>query len=108
MMQLQGVSGLQQALAVMVKASAISNADAVKLSSFAQTHSTDDDTDDDSGAPDAEVYENHSGGIIDTLNGLLEQATSQLDEIRGTETNNKNNFEMLKQSLTDDVKYATK
>merc|ERR1719230_1620608 len=69
--------------------------------------STSDD-DDDAGAPAAAVYESHSGGIIDTLNGLLEKGQTQLDAATATETTNKNNFEQLKQGLTDEIKYANK
>merc|ERR1719420_318763 len=69
--------------------------------------STDDD-DSEEGAPDAAVYESHSGGILDTLGGLLEKAENQLNTATGTETANKNNFEQLKQSLTDEIKYANK
>merc|ERR1719198_1330382 len=78
--------------------------DAAGITSFMQ--STTDDDDSDTGAPDAAVYESHSGGIIDTLNGLLEKAENQLNTATGTETANKNNFDQLKQSLTDEIKYA--
>merc|ERR1740130_768143 len=60
------------------------------------------------GAPDAAAYESHSTGILDTLNGLLEKAQEQLSTARGTETNSKNNFDMLKQSLHDEIAYANK
>merc|ERR1719329_286220 len=66
------------------------------------------ESDDDAGAPAAEVYGSHSGGIIDTLTGLLDKANAQLADAQSTETNNKNNFDQLKQSLTDDIKYANK
>jgi hypothetical protein len=106
MMQLKNANSLTDALSLMVKASVISTGDASVLSSFVQT--TSDDDDDESGAPDAAVYENHSGGIIDTLNGLLEKAETQLNTATGTETANKNNYDQLKQSLTDEIKYANK
>jgi len=95
---------------VMVKASGISSMDAQGILALAQTSSKSDDDDDDSetGAPEAAAYESHSGGIIDTLNGLLEQATSQLDAATKAETTNKNNFDMLKQGLTDEIKFANK
>ena len=56
------------------------------------------------GAPDAFVYENQSGGIVATLEGLLEKAESQMDDARKKETANLNNFDMLKQSLEDEIK----
>ena len=49
-----------------------------------------------------------SGGIIDTLNGLLEKGETQLNTATATETTNKNNFDQLKQSLTDEIKFANK
>jgi chromosome segregation ATPase len=110
MMQIKSATSLEQALAVMVKASGISSMDANGIMALAQTSSKSEDDDDDSeaGAPEAAAYESHSGGIIDTLNGLLEQATSQLDEATKAETTNKNNFDMLKQGLTDEIKFANK
>merc|ERR1719284_2222408 len=104
MMQLKSANNLAQALTIMVKASAISSADATKLTALMQT----DESDSETGAPAAEVYENHSGGIIDTLNGLLEKAESQLDAATKAETTAKNNYELKKQSLTDEIKFANK
>jgi len=106
MMQLRNAGSLEQALAVMVKASAISQADSSQLAALVQTQS--DESDSDSGAPAAAVYESKSGGIVDTLNGLLEKAQGQLDSATKAETSAKNNFEMLKQSLEDEIKYANK
>jgi len=106
MMQLKNAHSLTDALTLMVKASVISTGDASALSSFVQT--TSDDDDDDMGAPDAAVYDSHSGGILDTLNGLLEKAEAQLTSATSQETSNKNNYDQLKQSLTDEIKYANK
>merc|ERR1719248_143067 len=58
------------------------------------------------GAPDAAVYESHSGGVVDVLEDLLEKATNQLDDARKAETKAKNEFEVLKQSLTDEIRFA--
>jgi len=67
----------------------------------------DADADDEVNAPAAAVYEGHSGGIIATLEGLLEKAEAQLDTARKTETSNLHNYEIMKQALTDEVKYGT-
>merc|ERR1719375_775471 len=88
----------------MVKAQSLSGSDAHKLTALIQSNN-DDDAD---GAPDPAAYENQSGGIIDTMNDLLEKAQTQLDSARATETANVQNFEMLKQSLTDEIKFANK
>jgi hypothetical protein len=106
MMQLKSANNLEQALDVMVKASAISQADGSRLAALVQTQS--DDSDSDMGAPAAEVYESKSGGIVDTLNGLLEKAQGQLDAATKAETSAKNKYDLLKQSLEDEIKYANK
>merc|ERR1719478_965705 len=104
MLQLKNAGSLTEALTAMVQASVFSSADAKRLTALAQT----DEEDQDTGAPAAAVYESHSGGILDTLAGLLEKAESQLDEARAKETAAKNNFDMLKQSLSDEIKFANK
>jgi len=104
MMQIKTASNLEQALAAMVQASAISTADANKLSSFVQTQDSDEET----GAPEAAAYESKSGGIVDTLNGLLDKAEGQLDAATKEETTAKNNYDLKKQALTDEMKYANK
>merc|ERR1719502_1981064 len=99
-------NNLVQALGAMVDASLIASQDAAKLTALVQDSESDED--EDAGAPAAAVYKGHSGGIIDTLEGLLDKAKDSLEKARGTETSNKHNFEMLKQSLEDEIKFATK
>ena len=106
MMQLQNANSITQALDIMVKASFISSADASQLTALVQT--SNDDSDEETGAPAAAVYENHSGGIIDTLNNLLGKAEGQLDSATKAETQAANAYDMLKQSLSDEIKYANK
>merc|ERR1719159_1373480 len=102
MLQLQSASSITQALSVMVQASVLSSADASRLTALVQT----DDSDDAQGSPAAAVYEGHSDGIIGTLEGLTEKAEGQLDKARKTETTAAQNYQMLKQSLTDEIKFA--
>jgi len=71
------------------------------------SHSSDDD-DMNFGAPAAAVYENKSGGIIEALQGLLEKAQNQLDAAEKKETDAIHNFELLRQSLQDEMKFETK
>jgi hypothetical protein len=108
MMQLKSAGSVIQALTVMVEASSISSADASKLNAFLQNQNQDQDSSDEPGAPAATVYENHSGGIIGTLQDLLEKAEAQLDEARKTETKNIQAYEMLASSLKDEIKYGQK
>jgi len=104
MMQLKNAGSVVQALKVLVSAESLSNADEGKLSALLQSSSDDDD----SGAPAGSVYDSHSNGVVDVLNDLLEKANSQLDEARKTEVSDKNNFLMLKQSLTDEISFENK
>merc|ERR1719253_487466 len=92
----------------MVQASVFSSADASRLTASVQTQQGDSDSDDAFGAPAAAVYKGQSGGIIGTLEGLTEKADGQLDKARKTESTNVQNFQMLKQSLTDEIKFASK
>jgi hypothetical protein len=110
MMQLKSASNLADALSALVQASVFSSADASRLTALVQSQQSagDDDSDAAPGAPAAAVYEGHSDGIIGTLEGLTEKAESQLDKARKTETTSLQNFEMLKQSLTDEIKFANK
>ena len=59
-----------------MKASSINAMDAACIASFMQSSTID--ADDGMAAPDAGVYESSSGGIIDTLNGLLERGETLL------------------------------
>merc|ERR1719201_1679149 len=102
MMQLQSATSLTDALKVMVQASVLGSADANRLAALVQTD------DSDAGAPAAAVYEGHSDGIIGTLEGLTEKAEGQLDKARKTETTSLQNYQMLKQSLTDEIEFAEK
>jgi len=108
MMQLKGIKSMTDVFATMIKASAMSSADATRLAALVQTENDSDDAELDAGAPQAAAYEGQSGGIVDTLEGLLEKAQNQLGELQKTEVNKKNNFSMLKQSLEDEVKFASK
>jgi len=106
MMQVQSATNIAQAMEVLVHASAINSADAARLTALVQSRDTEEDT--SFGAPAATVYESHSGGIVETLEGLLDKAEAQLDAARKQETAATHNFEMLKQSLEDEIKFASK
>merc|ERR1719145_334916 len=92
----------------MVQASVLSSADASRLTALVQTSQEDQDSDSVLGAPAASVYEGHSDGIIGTLEGLTEKAEGQLDKARKTESTSLQNYQMLKQSLTDEIEFAEK
>merc|ERR1712194_851456 len=82
MLQMKNAGSVVDALEAMVRASLIEVSD----------------DDDEAGAPAAAVYKSQSGGIVDTIQDLLEKAEDQLADIRKTETKNKNNFDLLEKS----------
>jgi vacuolar-type H+-ATPase subunit I/STV1 len=104
MLQLKNVRNVADALKVMVEASAMNSADAERLTALVQTTQNSDDADD--GAPAAAVYESKSGDIVATIEDMKDKAEGQLDDARKKETAAKHNYEMLKQSLEDSIKFA--
>merc|ERR1719331_80337 len=88
----------------MVQASAFSSADAFRLTLLLQN--SQEESDGSSDAPAAAAYEGHSGGIVATMEGLLDKAEAQLAACRKTEAENLHNFEVLKQSLTDELNFG--
>merc|ERR1740130_2132566 len=106
MMQLKKAGSVVQALETMVKAETLSTAEGARLTALVQDKSSSDD--DDTGAPEAAAFSNQSGGVVDVLNDLLEKAQTQLDTARTKEESDVQNFELLSQSLKDEIKFANK
>lgn len=108
MLQLRGSTSITQALKTMVEASMFSTADASRLTALVQTSDSSSDDSENMGAPDPTVYENQSGGIVETLNSLKDKAQDQLDAARKAETESLRAYELLKQSLEDSMKFDNK
>jgi len=109
MLQSKSVASFVQALDAMVQASVFSSADAKRLTALLQSsQEPEEDGEESFGAPAAAVYKSHSGSIIDTLEDLAEKAEAELSDARKQETTALHNFEMLKQSLSDQIKFDTK
>jgi len=108
MMQLKSATSVAEALAVMVEATSISSADASKLTALLQNSQASEDGDSELGAPAATVFSSKSGGVLSTLEDLHDKAETQLEEARGTEKKSVQAYQMLAQSLKDEIKYANK
>merc|ERR1719190_63058 len=108
MLQLKNANSITQALSVMVQASMLSSADGQRLTALVQSSqdSQEGNGDDDVNAPDPAIYKGHSADIIATLEDLLAKAEDQLSTARKTETANVHNFQMLRQSLEDQIKFG--
>ncbi|CAK0796494.1 unnamed protein product [Prorocentrum cordatum] len=75
-----------------------------------QSSSQNQDSGDDelSGAPAAAVYKSHSAGLVDLMEDLQEKAEEDLGALRKAESNAKQNYLMLKQSLEDSMSNSGK
>jgi len=101
-------ANLVKALGAVLDAAAFPSQDQAKLTALVQSQQTEDADDLAFGAPSAAAYKTHSSGILDVLEDLREKAEGQLSDLRTAESNNKHNFEMLKQSLQDQSAADTK
>merc|ERR1719364_596504 len=105
-----GLNNLIKTLGTVIDAAAFPVTDQKKLAALVQARqgADSDDSDDEFGAPAASVYKSHSSGIFDVLEDMKEKAEGQLSELRKAESSAKHNFDMLAQSLTDQVEADTK
>jgi len=102
------INSVVQSLSVIVDAASFTLADKQRLTSLVQAQDGSDVDDDDFGAPAAAAYKSHSSNIVDVLEDLKEKAEEQLAGLRKAETNANHNFNMLKQSLNDQMGADTK
>merc|ERR1719492_723203 len=102
-MNTDSAANLAKALGVVLDAAAFPSQDQAKLTALVQAQQTDDSDDLAFGAPSAATYQTHSTGILDVLEDLKEKAEGQLSDLRKAGSNNRHNFEMLKQSLEDQI-----
>jgi len=106
LLQYKSTGNIAMALGAMVQASMLSSSDATRLTALVQSKASGESDEEEMGAPDPAAYKGHGAGIIGTLEDLLEKAESQLEAAQKTETSNKQNYDMLKQSLEDEIKFA--
>ncbi|CAK0808981.1 unnamed protein product, partial [Prorocentrum cordatum] len=92
---------LMKGLTAVMEAASFTAASKQKLTALVQAGQSSDSDEDPMGAPAATVYKTHSSDILDLLEDLKEKAEEDLAALRKAETNTKQNFEMLEQSLTD-------
>merc|ERR1719281_832330 len=98
------MTSLIQGLGAVVNAAGFSTQDHEKLVALVQAQQEDSET----GAPAAASYKSQSGGIVDVLEDLKEKAEGELADARKAESNAKHNYEMMKQSLEDQMAADTK
>jgi len=100
------MTNLLQSLSAVIDAAGLASRDHEKILALVQAQQNDEDG--ELGAPAAATYKSQSGGIVDMLEDLKEKAETELAEARKAESNTKHNYEMMKQSLEDQMAADTK
>merc|ERR1719327_1350142 len=100
------LESVMKGLDAIINAASFSANDHQKLTALVQQNDASDD--EEFGAPAAAVYKTHSSSIFDVLEDMKEKAEGQLADLRKAESTTKHNYEMLKQSLTDQMEADTK
>jgi hypothetical protein len=98
------MASLLQSLGAVVDAAGFTSADHQKLTALVQSQGEDSEA----GAPAAANYKSQSGGIVDLLEDLKEKAEGELAEARKAESSAKHNFNLMRQSLEDQMAADTK
>jgi vacuolar-type H+-ATPase subunit I/STV1 len=93
----QAFKDMASSLNVILNAAVFSTHDKSQLKAFLQSNQ------EGVNAPEAAAYESHSSGILDTLADMQVKAEGMLSESRKTEMNSKHSFELLAQSLNDEM-----
>lgn len=95
----KALKDLTGSLSVIMDAAIFSTQDKQALKAFLQSGENEDGVH----APAVEAYESHSSGILDTLADMQEKAEGMLAEARKTEVNARHAYELLAQSLKDEL-----
>jgi len=101
-------ASVAKALGAVIDAAAFSTQEKNQLVAMVQSQQSEEDDDSEPGAPAAATYKSQNGGILEVLEDLKEKAEGQLSDLRKSEVNNKQNFDMLKQSLLAQVAVESK
>merc|ERR1719210_1414071 len=92
---------LVQTLGAVIDAAGFAANDKQKLVALVQSQNSDDQ--EEPGAPAAAVYKSHSTGIVDVLEDMKEKSRGISERFAERGDHSKHNFEMLKQSLEDQM-----
>jgi len=104
----RNLNSMIKSLGAVIDAASFSVQDQKNLMALVQSQQASDSDDGELGAPAAAVYKSSSSGIFDVLEDLKEKAEGQLGELRKAEASTKHNFNMLKQSLDDQISADSK
>jgi len=92
--------GLLLSLGNVVDAAGVASSDRQKLLAFVQSRQAEED---EVGSPAAANYQSQSGSIATVLGDLNEKAQGELADARKVEADSKHNFNLMRQSLEDQM-----
>jgi len=99
----RNLNSMVKSLGAVIDAASFSSQDQKNLMALVQSQQGSEADDEELGAPAASVYKSHSSSIFDVLEDMKEKAEGQLAELRKAESATKHNYNMLKQSLEDQI-----
>lgn len=111
MLQLTSADSITDALSVLVRGSDLSSDDASRVTAMMQENAQIGEEDGDEGQmerAESMFSGQKKDGTIGALESLLEKAELMLEKARKAESEGRQNFKMLRQSLTDELKYGNK
>jgi len=104
----KSLDSMVKSVSAVISAAGFSAQDNKNLAALVQSQQGNEADEEELGAPAAAVYKTHSSSIFDVLEDMKEKAEAQLAELRKAESTTKHNYNMLKQSLTDEMEADTK
>merc|ERR1719197_113646 len=104
----RNLDSMVKSLGAVINAASFTVQDQKNLAALVQSQQGTEADDEELGAPAAAVYKSHSSSIFDVLEDMKEKAEGQLAELRKAESATKHNYNMLKQSLTDQISADSK
>jgi len=104
----KSLDSMVSSIGAVISAASFSSQDQKNLVALVQSQQGAEADDEAFGAPAAAVYKSHSSSIFDVLEDMKEKAEGQLAELRKAESAAKHNYNMLKQSLDDQIEADTK
>merc|ERR1719453_1568059 len=109
MVEATEASTVVETVVVVMDAAMVNSGDKAKVQALLQSQTAEDDLElQPTGAPDPAAYKSQSGGIVDTLEDMLEKAKAELADAQKAEMNSKFDYDMLKQKLEDAMAFGTK
>merc|ERR1719261_1557301 len=95
----KNVQNILNSLKVVLDAASLSTKNREKLVAFVQSKEGDEELD----APAAATYSDHTDGFMELLEDMKDKTETELEDARKEEASAKHNFDMLKQSLKDQI-----